>query len=162
MTMRRLTATMRAVVRRIAATLVERRRLAAVVVAAFVLAWLLIVAPWAAPAPSDQATGIDHLGVAHAAIGDQKGCDTCHAEAIAYTTCSDTGCHDPLSAPFQITPTTMLINFPHHDTNNSVGAPSDCQGCHAAVANDARFITIPSASHSVFCGGCHNRTHSTP
>jgi hypothetical protein len=130
----------------------------AIAIAAAVSAWL-----WLRPYTPDQDGDIGHqiggVAVTHAAIGDEKGCATCHAEAIPYTTCSDAGCHDPLASPYQITPTTMVINFPHHDTENSVGAPSNCQDCHAAVANDARSINIPSASHSVFCGGCHGMTH---
>ena len=137
----------------------RKRRIVIMLVAVLVLVGG--IAGWwvSRPAPSE-----NHLGmgtkIAHAAIGDKKGCATCHAAAIAYTTCSDAGCHAALAAPYTITPTTMLINFPHHNTGNAVGATSDCQSCHATVPNDARYIGFPAASHSGQCATCHGETHS--
>lgn len=82
--------------------------------------------------------------VAHAAIGDTDGCAECHLSPIAYTDCSDSGCHD---APDTIVGNNIFLK--HHEE------PDGCEVCHAAVPDDARYVVVPTSGHN-FCSSCHS------
>ncbi len=86
---------------------------------------------------------------AHAVLAAGSGCADCHVDPIPYSGCSD--CHPSPSRYI----TELNIYFEHHVESGG------CKDCHAGAANDARFVTVPTADHS-FCNTCHDSGHSTP
>ncbi len=124
--------------------------------------WWASLPPVAPSGPGHIEYQIGGAMIAHAQPGAQ-GCATCHAEAISFDTCWE--CHETADFPgtdfvnFQITPTTMLINFPHHNETSPPGGYV-CSVCHSS-GSDARYITIPAAGHDgSLCADCHSREHS--
>jgi len=130
----------------------RKRRLLIVVIAAVVMGGVVIGGWWISRPPEFVHPDIG-VQVAHAAPGT-TGCAACHVDPIPFTNCTDTGCH--ADVPIYITDTNIYIA--HHD---EPGAPLDCADCHETVANDARYVEVPTPGHS-FCGTCHPRTHSSP
>lgn len=94
--------------------------------------------------------GVPATNVAHAAEGLADGCAKCHTEALPFSNCLDTGCHDSLVT---LVGTNSNVYLAHHD----VVVTDDCGECHANASypGDARYVAIPATNHG-FCSSCHN------
>ncbi len=141
---------------------IKRQRLIIMFVIGVVLAG--VIGGWWVSQPDEAVHPEAGVRVARAAVGDKKGCATCHADPITKP-CTD--CHPQPSLPTVVTPD-MDKNFPnHHDfVDSGWGFPvvPNCQNveCHGGTVGDARYAIRPvfdgtkATGHAYCWGQCHD------